>query len=303
MASFRSAKDQAEFQINKKLKIGHARHGQSKTPKGQPTQRAIHSLGTQRNYTQALTNLTTWLRENKLGDLKKLTKDNALKFLELRSEAVGQKTLNQERQAIQLYLGVQLPVVKSELEQVLKSRAYSQDHVGMIVQAQSDRHRLATQIAVSAGLRAHELLTLQSKDTQQASKHRRWSKDRFTGREGKLYTVRGKGGLIREVMIPTTLATQLEAKKLNEPRTIRDRTIDYMQYYDIGGGSLWSNSFSAASTRALGWSNGAHGLRHTYAQMRMRELQQHGFLYEDALAVVSQELGHFRPDITKVYLH
>ena len=31
-------------------------------------------------------------------------------------------------------------------------------------------------------------------------------------------------------------------------------------------------------------------------------LQGLGYRYENALAVVSQELGHFRPDITEVYL-
>ena len=303
MPSFRSAKDQAEHAVRQKLKIGHARHGQYKSSeKDKPTQQAIHSLGTQRNYTQSLTNLTNWIKEKKLGDLKGLTKENALKFLELRSEAIGQKTLNQERHAIQLYLGVKIPVVKSELDQTLKSRAYSHDQVEMIIAAQSDRHALSTQIALSAGLRAHELLTLRKKEQREASKHRTWSKNRFMGRSGIIYTVHGKGGLIREVMIPHHLAAQLEERKLKSPTVIRDRTIHYTQHYDIGGGSLWSNSFSAASKRVLNWSNGAHGLRHTYAQMRMDELQQRGFLYDDALATVSQELGHFRADITKIYL-
>lgn len=63
-----------------------------------------------------------------------------------------------------------------------------------------------------------------------------------------------------------------------------------------------SNSFSAASKRTLGWSHGAHGVRHTYAQTRMEELQQLGRIYQEALEIVSQELGHFRRDITEVYL-
>ena len=70
----------------------------------------------------------------------------------------------------------------------------------------------------------------------------------------------------------------------------------------ISGGKNWSNSFSAASKRVLGWSFGAHGVRHSYAQNRMDELQQRGFLYPVALEIVSQALGHFRPDITEVYL-
>ncbi|MDF5425801.1 site-specific integrase, partial [Vibrio parahaemolyticus] len=49
------------------------------------------------------------------------------------------------------------------------------------------------------------------------------------------------------------------------------------------------------------WSTGAHGLRHSYAQERMSELQKN-MTYEKALEVVSQEMGHFRPDITEVYL-
>ncbi|MDN4711067.1 site-specific integrase, partial [Vibrio parahaemolyticus] len=64
----------------------------------------------------------------------------------------------------------------------------------------------------------------------------------------------------------------------------------------------WSNSFSAASKRVLGWSEGAHGLRHSYAQERMHELQKAGFNRDLALETVSQEMGHFRPEITEVYL-
>lgn len=75
-----------------------------------------------------------------------------------------------------------------------------------------------------------------------------------------------------------------------------------MQHYEIAGGKNWSNSFSAASKRELGWSHGAHGLRHSYAQNRMDELQQQGFLYQEALEIVSQEMGHFRASITEVYL-
>jgi integrase len=108
--------------------------------------------------------------------------------------------------------------------------------------------------------------------------------------------------LIREVLIPTALAQQLEAKRLTHPMKKTDREIHYRQHYDIGGGKAWSNSFSAASKRQLGWSHGAHGLRHSYAQERMAECQQRGLTYEIALGLVSQSLGHFRSDITEVYL-
>jgi hypothetical protein len=108
--------------------------------------------------------------------------------------------------------------------------------------------------------------------------------------------------LIREVLIPTSLAVQLENKRLAKPVIVEDRGIKFTQHYDISGGKNWSNSFSAASKRVLGWSYGAHGARHGFAQNRMDELQQRGIFYAAALEIVSQALGHFRPDITEVYL-
>ncbi len=55
------------------------------------------------------------------------------------------------------------------------------------------------------------------------------------------------------------------ARRLESGRVVTDRGITYRQHYDIGGGNAWSKSFSETSSRALGWSHGAHGLRHSYA--------------------------------------
>ena len=115
------------------------------------------------------------------------------------------------------------------------------------------------------------------------------------------YTVEGKGGLIREVQIPTALAERLEARRIETPSQITDRGIHYTPHYDIAGGHKFSDAFSKASIRGLGYSNGAHGLRHTYAQDRYEQLANH-FYREDVMRIISQELGHFRPEITEVYL-
>lgn len=48
-------------------------------------------------------------------------------------------------------------------------------------------------------------------------------------------------------------------------------------------------------------SSGAHGLRHSYAQTRYEELANH-YARHEVLTIISQELGHFREDITEVYL-
>lgn len=263
----------------------------------------LDSVRTEKNYEQALKNVAEHLQENRLGNLQSLNAETAKQYLEHRAEEVGQKTLDMERQAIQAVIGEKLPVIKSELQQTLESRAYTTDQAAIVAAAQTEKHSLATQIAENAGLRAHELLTLRPVEERAADTHREYRDERFTGRENvAIYTVEGKGGLCREVAIDKELAARLEERRLDEPRTVYDRDVKYEQHYDIGGGRNWSNSFSAASNRELNWSNGAHGLRHTYAQERMNTLQAAGFEYNQALEIVSQEMGHFRPEITEVYL-
>lgn len=263
----------------------------------------LDSVRTEKNYEQALKNVAEHLQENRLGNLQSLNAETAKQYLEHRAEEVGQKTLDMERQAIQAVIGEKLPVIKSELQQTLESRAYTTEQAAIVAAAQTEKHSLATQIAENAGLRAHELLTLRPVEERAADTHREYRDERFTGRENfAIYTVEGKGGLCREVAIDKELAARLEERRLDEPRTVYDRDVKYEQHYDIGGGRNWSNSFSAASNRELNWSNGAHGLRHTYAQERMNTLQAAGFEYNQALEIVSQEMGHFRPEITEVYL-
>jgi integrase len=301
MPSFRSPAAQAAHAVRALAAHGTPRHGHAGDGK-------IHSLGTERNYEQALKGAVEFIQARKLGDLRGLTRDTALAYLEFRSAQVGQKTLDLDRQALQAVLGEKLPVIPSELDQVLTSRAYTAPQVRLVAAAQSPRHQLATLLAANAGLRAHELLTLrpvaeQPPTQRPAESARHFRPDRFTGRpDVVLYTVVGKGGLCREIALDRPLADRLEAVRLPEPRTVYDRGIRYTPHYDLGGGKAWSDSFSRAAQRVLGWSAGAHGLRHGYAQARLDTLQGAGRRYEDALAIVSQEMGHFRPDITEVYL-
>tara|TARA_R110000868_G_scaffold411714_1_gene707921 strand:+ start:1188 stop:2111 length:924 start_codon:yes stop_codon:yes gene_type:complete len=284
----------------------------------------IRSVGTTRNYEKALKRITDHMKSNRLGSLRDITPESAVTYLKERAETVGQKTLDMERQALQSMMqhitktlpeGKKLAVVKSTASPNHKtgsgnhgrrlseqSRAYTREQVELISTKQSDHNALATRIAHASGLRAHELLTLSRLHRQQPDvrpKHQR----KFNGiyDQSLAYTVKGKGGLIREIRIPIDLARQLEARRLATPRIVIDRGISYKQTYNIGGGQPWSNSFSSASKSALGWSNGGHGLRHSYAQNRMAYMQKET-LRDEAKLVVSQELGHFRPEITEVYL-
>ena len=295
MPRFRAPQAQAEHAVARKLALGTGRHDHRNDGR-------IHSLGTARGYGQALKGFADYLREHRLGDLPGATDQEARQYLAERSHQVGQKTLDLDRQAIQMHLGLRLEVVRSDRESALSTRGYTPAQVERIASAQSETNGLATRLAYHAGLRAHELLTLRPAGERSASGHRQWSADRFAGREGVRYTVVGKGGLVREVLLTRELAAAVEARRLEEPRLVVDRGVQYVQCYTIGGGRSWSQSFSSASRRELGFSNGGHGLRHSYVQERMDELQRRGMAYEQARATVAQEVGHFAGETTEAYM-
>lgn len=107
------------------------------------------------------------------------------------------------------------------------------------------------------------------------------------------------------------LPEELESRR-RSPIIVRDRGVLYTSHYDIGFVHAWSQSFSDASKRALDYSTGAHGLRDSYAKNRLyeliKQLENHSsapglrHVHEVALLLLSQELGHFRIDITFTYL-
>ena len=283
-----------------------SRHEEKKAQnvRGSRSTGLIHSTRTFDHYCASVTAAGEWFREeNGLRHLSEITPAMGQEYLEMRAGEVGQRQLDNDRIALEFVVG------KGVLERIevpdndpKPGRSYTPDQVTIIAASQAGRNQLATEVAHSAGLRAHELLTLHRVDEGARANHRDWRDDRFTGREGVRYLVEGKGGLCREVLVPTSLSERLESRRLDAPVLAVDRGIQYASRYDIGGGNTWSRSFTDASKRALGWTSGAHGVRHSYAQERMRELQKHGYPYLTARTIVSQELGHFRGDVVEVYL-
>lgn len=267
----------------------------------------LASLGTSHSYENSLALVASWLRSTGRGSLVELSPKTAKAFLTERAKIVGQKTLDRDRQALQAVLrhigrfneSGRLSVIKAERQQILISRNYSAEQVLRIIACQTERNGFSTELAYEAGLRAHELLTILPADERPMSE-RPADSEKF--RDGVRYTVVGKGGLCREVSVPHHLVERLELRRLAKPIDRVDRKIHYESHYDLCGGQSWSQSFSDASSRALGFSNGAHGLRHTYAQSRHREVQIKTGDADRAKKIVSQELGHFRAEITETYL-
>ena len=281
--------------VKQKSAIGVSRHNNRDDGR-------IHSIGTARTYTDVLSAYTQWLQEERLGDLRSSGRDEAIQYLELRSTEVSQSQLNKDRQAIQSCLGERLPVLKSEVDVVRGSRLYTTEQLALVREQQTPHNAVATEIVERTGIRAHELLTIRPAVEQRRSAHRKWRSDLHNGCKGLVYTVQGKGGLVREVMIPHHLADRLESTRRATPQLVTDRGVRYISYYDIGGGQRWSMSFTAASSRALGWSSGGHAVRATWACNRVAELQGMGYGIETAKEVCSQNLGHFRPDVLEYYL-
>ena len=308
--SFRSGKSQAKRLISELAAHGTSRHAAKETGAV-----GIQIIGTERSCRQVLDGFTRELQREHRGDLWNHSREAAVDYLTRRAELVSQPTLNLDRQALdrlERHLHgpdvTPLPKVKSTVEITREGRAYSAPQLAALMSFQSEKHQLSTEIAIKAGLRAHELYSLRRVSEAPRSSHREWNGDRFKGvtgtrPDGALYTVKGKGGLIREVWIPgADLVARLEACRLPQPEKVIDRGIFYQRVYELPGGQKWSQSFSTASTRALGWSHGAHGTRWTYAQGRIDTLLRAGLSYHAAKLALSQELGHFSASKSDPYL-
>lgn len=304
--SFRSPKKQAEKAIGRVMALGSPRHGNKEDGK-------IHSLGTAREYQQHLKLTAEWLQTTgHMAGLDHMTTEQAHAYLEFRAQSVGQKTLDLDRHAMCVLPAVSrdsVSRVKTQVKPIARkslstrSRTYTDDQRGLVRESLTARQQLASEIILAAGLRAVEMLTIRPLADQPVSTHREWNPERYYGREEfARFTVVGKGGLIREVALPLALTEKLEAQRRDAPVTRMDRGVRYKSHYNLPGGQTLTTAWSKASNFELGWSSGIHGLRHNYAQNRMDELQMRGFYYSDALAIISQEMGHFRPDITEVYL-
>ncbi|MDH5509361.1 MAG: site-specific integrase [Nitrospinota bacterium] len=297
MAKFAKAKNQAAKAVRGRLALGQPRHDNKQHGR-------IHSIRTADHYERHLSNVAQWLENTRAGHgLPKLTAEEAMRYLNDKAAIASQSEVDQCRQAMECHLGRKLSRVRSEQSHVSSGRSYSSDQLKAIRYSQSERNAFSTQIADAAGLRAHELLTIAPISERPPSEHRNWDKAIFAGREDwKRYTVIGKGGLCREVRLPSNVASRLEERRLAMPESRRDRGVNYLSRYDLPGGNSWSKSFGEASLRVLGFSNGAHGCRHSFAQRAMETYQSRGYSYCDSLASVAQELGHFHPKVTEVYL-
>ncbi|KZN63311.1 integrase domain-containing protein [Pseudoalteromonas luteoviolacea] len=308
----KALKEQADAILKK-----HKAFGKSKSQAKMIGSTQFRQFTSVRSYNSTISTLATIAKNLGVSQIKEIDSVMAVKYLEQRKEqksitkicskekdwqTLSQKTLDAERKALSVMLGKDLERIFSTQDKRNASRSYTNEQIENIKNAQSEKNKLCTEISRASGLRAIELLTIKRLDEDSKSTARNWRNDRFQGMEGVVYVVTGKGGLKREVMLTNELAKKLEAHRLEHPKTVYDRGVEIKSSYNLSGGQNFSESFGAASERTLGFSHGAHGLRHSYAQDRYFTLRHLGKSEKDAKAIVSQELGHFRPQIVEVYL-
>ena len=271
-------KVQSRRLVSKKLALGMARHTNK-------DRNLIHSVRTAGAYRETLERTARWMQaRGHVDGCRNMSAEDAAAYLTERAENVTQKTLNQERQALQKCLpqfdGVQLPRIKATKPPTplsTDSRAYTREQIERIRIRQREDNAFSTHLVATTGIRGIELYTIRRLNEQPSSSHRRWNPERFAGREDwASYSVLGKGGLVREIRLPPKMARELEARRRETPRTVTEREVKYEQHYDIAAGKSWATSFSEASRRELSWTTGGHGPRHTYAQERFDYHQGRG---------------------------
>jgi integrase len=301
MAKFsRASQKSDEFQATQVAKALQGTHGS----------RTIKSDMSVEGHENRLKLAASYMRSAHNMALRDMTVIHAKLYLEQRAELAETKsTFNTDRGAVYAMLRNQGKLgpleqisVRYERDEIMSSRSYTHTQIDRIRDRMTPKNALCVDIAHVAGVRAHELYTIDKLSNQPADIRPEHELKFQVKTDWERYSVNGKGGLVREIRLPPELAKRLESYRLPTSVQVRDRAVFYDKKYDLSGGKKFSNAFSAASKRTLGYSNGAHGIRHTYAKTELGRYQQRGVPFVDAKTIVSQELGHFRPDIVDAYL-
>lgn len=294
----------------KMIVVGNTRYGISKRQRNQfGGQTIISSVLTEKAHRFALKRYADWLLERYRKHLKNSSPVDAQIYLEEISETRKQSTLDLAFQSIRYHLhpagsGPSSDIfrVQSKIQNEQINRAYSPREIELLVELADPRLALSIEVAVNAGLRSMGLITL-GLESQLHESVRNWHPQRFSGRElDSKFVVREKGGLNRQVRLATEVACRVFATARQSPLVKSHRGAHLQSNFDLVGGHDFSIAFGRLSLKVLGFSLGCHGLRHSFAQQRRNELLCAGFSMNEAINILSQELGHFSQKNTMAYL-
>ena len=288
----------------KKLVISNTQHGLSRHKFPELAKEKISGVLTEVAHVSSLTQYAKWLIETKEKHLKNSNIADAQKYLEYKASTCLQSTVSLACQSINFHIlrASPIPFVAAKTATIPKDRAYTRKQIDLLVEMAHPALGLAILLAEDAGLREMELLSIAEVLSLNES-DRPWCQERFSGRSDDVaFVVWGKGRLVRQVRLSESLAERMRELLRPFPVRVAHRTAHLISHFELLGGHLLSSQFGRLSMHILGFSNGAHGLRHSFAQRRRNELLCCGFSLDEAVLILSQELGHFSIKNTIAYL-
>jgi integrase len=164
-----------------------------------------------------------------------------------------------------------------------KSRVY--ENAKQIIENLScEEHQIAAFIQTIGGAR------LEGVGYIKKEKLKGFKIDKITNKEVGVIETKEKGGKIGDVLVDAQSYVFIRAYIENNEGIFK---INKQKY---------SNDIRETCIKLNVQPHGSHGFRWTFAQNRVREYQNHGYSYEQAIQGVSWEMKHFRADITEHYL-
>jgi hypothetical protein len=162
------------------------------------------------------------------------------------------------------------------------NRAY-EDPLAIISLMQKEEHQLAARIQLCSGTRFEGIGLIHPKQCIGETV------DQVTQQKVFAVETKEKGGKIGAIHLGGALYNELMLHLMLYPKF----KVHYQSYI---------NDIRQACQQLYIPSEGSHGFRWCYAQNRIRESQQHGMTYEQALLQVSHEMKHNRISISEHYL-
>jgi integrase/recombinase XerD len=267
------------------------------------------SIKTRERYEDALNHFAKFLAEGfKKQNLNKIEPKHLEAYVEQMQECGYSKSyISTNLSAIRFFIDVKggdskkLPSNKelgvearTKQDRIGDNKAWSNEEVEKIIvyveENGEKRYADMVKVAYSFGLRIHEVARLDRSQLGNALR---------TG----LLTIKGKGGLIRGIPLHNKELIEglYEETKPGEKVFMRNnekthKVINNLQVFIY-------NHQKDFMTTDDGRNRSFHGLRHLYAQNRYRYFREKGMDDYKAKLKVSKELGHFRVEITEIYLN
>ncbi len=263
----------------------------------------IHSTRTLNSYKTTVLSFCRFQKEKYgIKDMTKTSPDAVKAFFSDRMLHSKHSTIKTELAAIEKFAtalhsfspdvasGIERAIeeVRADLKKMDRSEEASralENPLEIISELQDPNYRLIALLQYEGGFRISEATWIKEHQLLGIKQ------DPYTGNIKGYVEVCGKGGKLYRSSVSQKTYTELQ--NLIVSSTKHELKVDEYDY---------SMSVKHAAEKPGVDYHGTHDFRHTHAQKRFAELQKHGYSREDALHIVSHEMGHSRPDITERYL-